>query len=228
MHHDGGAPAPAVDTRAAPPLYPAHPADGRRHRGRRDQRAGGHPHRQRVEGGRFPAQWRDAQAARRLSAPRPRPVGGCRQQGRPHPPDQDDEGDGLRRHPHQPQHAEPDADAGVRLTGHDGHGRVVRHVDIPQVQERLRPFLRGVERPRHRAPRAGQPQPPQHRHVEHRQRDSRAGRQAGRRHHPPPAGPLPPARPLAPRHAGHGPCGQRPRQWLCSGDGHPWTELPPA
>ena len=84
-----------------------------------------HPHHQRVEERRLPAERRIAQAEGRLPAPRPGPAGRCREQGRPHPPGEDSEGDGLRRHTHGPQHAEPDADGRVRLLRHDGHGRIV-------------------------------------------------------------------------------------------------------
>ena len=66
----------------------------------------------------------------RLSAPRPRSIGCSREQGSSYPSDQDDEADGLRRHPYCPQHAFYHADGTLRFPRYDGHGREFRYVDL--------------------------------------------------------------------------------------------------
>ena len=87
----------------------------------------------------------------------------------------DHEGHGRQRHPHQPQSALAGTARPLRPAGPGGHGRSVRHVAHAEGQERLLKVLRRVAERDLRDMHPPRPQSSQRHHVEHRQRDSRAG-----------------------------------------------------
>ena len=92
----------------------------------------------------------------------------------------DPQGDGLQRHPHQPQSARPQAAGSLRPPGHAGDGRGLRRMEEEQDRQRLRPLLRRLERARPAEHAPARPQSPLRGAVEHRQRDRRTGRPASK------------------------------------------------
>ena len=121
-----------------------------------------------------------AEAERSLPAPRSGRARRGGQRARDPAPAGDHEGHGLQRRAHLAQSARTGAPRPVRPDGNACDRRGVRRLGgMQQGGQRLPPLLRGVggtRYPRHGPPR---PQPPVHRHVQHRQRDPRRDDRSG-------------------------------------------------
>ena len=182
---------------------------GQRRAGRSGTRAGPlrdavrHPHHRVHQRQGLPAERAQHEAPRRLRAPPTWAPGHGREPPRHRAPAGNPEGDGLQRHPHQPQSALAGTAGALRPHGLRGHGRSLRQVEAcPRCRNGYAKFFdewseRDVRDMLHR-----DRNHPSVDHVEHRQRDSRAGRPRRRRDGQAPDRHLPPGRPHAPHDFG--------------------------
>ncbi len=165
----------------------------RRSRVRRNRDADRHPHLLLRPAARLQPEREAVEDPGRVSASRSRSARSRAERPRARAGAADHAGHGRERDPHVAQPARARAARHGRPHGAARHGRGLRHVEDAEAEVRLPSGLGRLARARPERHDPARPQPPQRVHLEHRQRDPRAGRHVrhddhtrARRHRPPP------------------------------------------